>query len=153
MSCSPTARQCQIRCVDLAFARCRWALFLKMVKIWFFLLFGPPLSKNCSPAPADVYHNINSLKGYSYFGNGFSRKLKDYQVDYSILTSNIGAPFTGNLCSILLVYIFIYNIDTYIKSYLYFMNEGLIPSGWTSYMVWHSRAVTEQLTYSARMPD
>ena len=78
-------------------------------------------------------HNINSLKGYSYFGNGFSRKLKHYQVDYSILTGNIGAPFTGNLCSILLVYIFIYNIDTYIKSYLYFMNEGLIPSGWTSY--------------------
>ena len=28
--------------------------FLKIVKIWFFLLFGPPLSKNCSPAPGYV---------------------------------------------------------------------------------------------------
>ena len=51
-------------------------------------------------------------------------------MDYSILTGNIGAPFTGNLCSILLIYFF--NINTYhIKSYLYFMNEGsFIPSGW-----------------------
>ena len=29
--------------------------FLKIVKIWFFLLFGPPLSKNCSPAPDNYY--------------------------------------------------------------------------------------------------